>query len=88
MTKNSKIPANYQNVMPYLILRNAEKFIAFTKDVFSATETTKVMRDESIIMHAEIVIGESTIMLADSTEGYEPRTSGLFVYVDNADTTY
>ena len=88
MTKNSKIPANYQTVMPYLILKNAETFIAFTKSIFNATETTKVMRDENIIMHAEIMIGESTIMLADSTEGYEPQTSGFFVYVDNADSTF
>lgn len=88
MQKNSKIPANYQTVMPYLILRNAEKFIAFTKNVFSATETTKVMKGEGIIMHAEIMIGECTIMLADSTEGYEPQTSGLFVYVNDADSTY
>lgn len=88
MTKNSKISVNYQTVMPYLILENVEKFIAFAKNVFGATETTKVMRNENIIMHAEIMIGESTIMLADSTEGYEPRTSGLFVYVDDADSKY
>ena len=88
MTNNSKIPENYQTLMPYLILRNAEKFIAFTKDIFSAIEITKVMRGENIIMHAEIMIGESTLMIADATEGYEPQTSGLFVYVDNADSTY
>ena len=88
MIKKSKIPANYQTVMTYLILKNAEEFIAFTKNIFNATETTKVMRDKSIIMHAEIMVGESTIMLADSTEGYEPRTAGLFVYVDDADSTY
>ena len=88
MIKNSKIPANYQTVMPYLILKNAEQFIAFTKNIFTATEIRKVMRGESIIMHAEIMIGESTIMIADVTEGYEPQTSGLFVYVDHADSTY
>jgi PhnB protein len=88
MTRDEKIPTNYQTVMPYLILKNAEKFIDFTKMVFGATETYKVMRDENTIMHGEIMIGESTIMFADSTNEYEPQTAGLFIYVDNADDTY
>jgi PhnB protein len=74
--------------MPYLLLQNASDFIAYTKRVFGAKETHKTMRDENIIMHAEIMIGESTIMFADATDKYKSRTSGLFVYVDNADETY
>ncbi len=46
------------------------------------------MRDEKIITHREIRIGDSTIMFADSTEKFEPRTTGLFIYVENADETY
>ena len=88
MQKNPKIPAHYQTVMPYLIVPDASGFITFTKNVFNAIEGHKTMRDEKVIMHAEIIIGESTIMLADSTEMYEPRPAGMFVYVDNADETY
>lgn len=88
MTKDPGIPANYQTIMPYLIVKGAEKFIDFTKQVFDATETYKAMRDENTIMHAEIMIGESTIMFADATDNYEPRTAGLFIYVDNADDRY
>jgi PhnB protein len=88
MTKNSKIPANYQTVMMYLIVKGAAEFIAFTEKVFDARETYKVMRDEDTIMHAEIMIGECTIMLADSTDMYAERPAGVFVYVDSADDTY
>lgn len=83
-----KIPENYQTVMPYLIVNNAEAFIAFTKDVFGATEKMRDMRDEKIIRHAEIMIGDSTIMLADSIPDYPPSTAGMFVYVEDVDTTY
>lgn len=83
-----KIPDNYQTVMPYLILENASDFIAFTQKVFEAKETHKVMRDAKTIMHAEIMIGESTIMLADATDKYKVSSAGLFVYVDDADATY
>lgn len=83
-----KIPENYQTVMPYLILKNAQGFIAFTQEVFGAKEMHKSMRDEKTIMHAEIMIGESTIMFADATEQFKVSNAGLFVYVDNADETY
>jgi uncharacterized glyoxalase superfamily protein PhnB len=88
MTRNPSIPANYQTVMVYLILKDAEDFIVFTEKVFGARETYKTMRDEHIIMHAEIMIGETTIMLADATEQYKPRTAGFFIYVENADETF
>jgi PhnB protein len=88
MKKDKKLPANYQTVMPYLIIKDAAKFIAFTEKVFNAILTHTTMRDEHTIMHAEIMIGESTIMFADATENYEPRPAGLFVNVDNADITY
>jgi PhnB protein len=82
------IPKNYQQVMPYLIVNDAAKFIQFAEKVFNAKETYKAMRDEHVIMHAEIMIGTSTIMLADSTEKFQPRPAGLFVYVDDADICY
>ncbi len=83
-----KIPDNYQTVMPYLILKNASEFIEFTQKVFEAKETHRTMRDEKIIMHAEIMIGESTIMFADTTDEFNVSSAGLFVYVDDADATY
>ena len=83
-----KIPENYQTVMPYLILENAQGFIAFTQKVFGAKEMHQSMRDEKTIMHAEIMIGESTIMFADATDQFKVSNAGLFVYVEDADETY
>jgi uncharacterized glyoxalase superfamily protein PhnB len=88
MTRDPKIPANYHTVMPYLILQNATKFLAFTEKVFGAKETYRVMRDINTIMHAEIMIGDSTIMFADATEQFRPIPAALFIYVDNADERY
>ncbi len=90
MSKNSVIPEGYQTVMPYLIVKGAQKFIEFKEKVFDAVENKshRHMREETIIIHSEITIGGSTIMFADSTGQFQPRTAGLFVYVDNADDTY
>ena len=82
------IPEGYQRVMPYLIVQNAPDFIKFMQAVFNATEKFRTMRDETRIAHAELQIGESTIMFADSTDDFRPQTAGMFVYVPNADETY
>ncbi len=82
------IPSGYQSVMPYLIIKDAPKFSGFCQRVFQAAEKMRFMRDENLIMHAEIMIGESVIMFADTTDQVEPRTAGMFVYVENTDETY
>ncbi len=74
--------------MPYLIVEGAEKFIHFTQKTITAVEQLRVPRAPGVIMHAEINIGGSTIMLADATEQYPHRPAGLFVYVPDADETY
>lgn len=86
--ENLAIPQGHQRIMPYLIIKNATVFFNFMQKVFDATEKMKIMRDARHIMHAELQIGESTIMFADSTEELKPQTAGLFVYVQDADETY
>ena len=88
MSRDAKIPVNYQTVMPYLIIKDAGRFLKFMKEVFGAKETHMTMRDPNTIMHGEIMIGESTIMFADSTDQFSPRPAGMFIYVDNADDRY
>jgi uncharacterized glyoxalase superfamily protein PhnB len=85
---STKIPEGYQTVMPYLILKNAAAFIEFTQKVFNAKVLNKHMRDDTIIIHAEVKIGDSIIMFADSTEQYAQQPTGFFIYVDDADDVY
>jgi PhnB protein len=82
------IPEGYQQVMPYLIIRNAAEFLTFMKKVFKAEEVATYMRDEKLIMHGELKIGNSVIMFADSTSQIAPQNAGLYVIVENADETY
>jgi PhnB protein len=83
------IPEKHQAVMPYLILPGAAKFLAFTKKVFDAEETALYKRENlEVIMHAEIMIGNSTIMFGDSSEQWQNSVAGLFIYVKNADEVY
>jgi PhnB protein len=82
------IPAGHQQVMPYLILINAGEFFTFMKSVFNAEERSKVMKTETEIMHAELVVGNCTIMFADGGDQFPAENAGLFIYVQDVDVTY
>ena len=83
------IPTGHQAVMPYLIVNGASKFIEFVKEVFGAELTYNVFfEDGKTVMHAQVMINGSTIMLCDSSEKWKQQTAHLFVYVENADDTY
>ena len=86
--KTVNIPEGYPQLMPYLIVANAAAFIDFTQKVFDATEKFKTMRDEHTIMHAEVSIGDSVIMIADATEQFTKQNAGLFIYVDDCDIIF
>lgn len=77
-------------MMPYITVENASALLQFMKKVFHAEEAYKAMRDDKkdVIMHAEVKIGSSTIMLAEAPEQSKICPAGLFIYVENADETY
>jgi len=83
-----KIPAQYLPVMPYLIIKDAKAFKIFMTDVFGATEQLLVPRDEHLIMHGELRIGDAVIMFADATEVYKERPAGMFIYVESVNDVY
>ena len=64
-TKVKPIPDGYHAITPYLIVSGAAKAIEFYKQAFDATEIMRMGAGEDRIMHAEIQIGDSRIMLAD-----------------------
>ncbi|TCN54542.1 VOC family protein [Flavobacterium circumlabens] len=84
-----KLPAGHQTIMPYLILDGALQFIAFTQNVFNAeTSDPQSFRDDGTVMHAEIRIDGSTIMVTDESKDWKKQTANLFVYVPDADATF
>ena len=74
--------------MPYLILKRVSDFIQFTKEVFNARELNIYRNEEGDIMHAEIQIGDSTIMMGEAGDQWGVQNAGLYINVEDADTTF
>jgi len=95
--KAQPIPKGYHTVTPSIVVAGAAKAIEFYKKAFGAQE---VMRfpgpDGKTIMHAEIRVGDSNIMLGDEMpeQGARgPKTIGgtpvsFFIYGDNVDAAW
>lgn len=90
------IPVGYHSVTPYLIVDGAENAIKFYETAFGASETMRLNGFEGKLMHAEIRIGDSMIMLADEMPEMGvrgPKTIGgapvtICLYVEDADSIY
>src|ERR1700688_2391704 len=87
------IPDGYHSVTPYLFIRGAGAAIDFYKKVFGATVIVSMPGPIGQVMHAELKIGDSMIMLSDEnpkTGAMSPQTAGgisvsLHVYLENVD---
>lgn len=66
MATVKSVPEGYPAVTPYLIVQGASAAIDFLKAAFGATEVMRHATEERGIMHAEVRIGDSPIMLAVS----------------------
>jgi uncharacterized glyoxalase superfamily protein PhnB len=82
------IPTNCQTVIPYLIIENAQSFLTFMQDLFAAEIISEHHHEDSSVMHAELKIGNATIMCGSASAEWQPLDSSLFIYVENADISY
>jgi uncharacterized glyoxalase superfamily protein PhnB len=81
-------PTGYNSVSPYFIVNGAQKFIELMKVIFDAIELRRFDRPDGTIMHTEIQIDDSVIMVSDATDKFPPVTLIMHVYVPDIDDTF
>jgi uncharacterized glyoxalase superfamily protein PhnB len=94
--KAQAIPKGYHTVTPSIVVDGAVKAIDFYKKALGAEEIMRFPGPDGKIMHAEIRIGDSVIMLVDQMPeqgGRGPKLIGgtpvsFFVYGENVDAAW
>ncbi len=82
-------PPGYSSVSPYLIVDGADATIRFLKDVFDAIELRRFPDDDGRLIHAEVRIDDTVIMIADSVPPKWPAVPAhVHIYVADVDATY
>ncbi|MBD3160666.1 MAG: VOC family protein [Candidatus Eisenbacteria bacterium] len=90
------IPDGYHTATPYLIVKGGADAIEFYRNAFGAEEVMRMNGPGGAVMHAEIKIGDSPIMLADEMPDCDwkgPQSLGgtpvsLMLYVEDVDARY
>ena len=81
-------PDGYTTVSPYLIVDGASATIDFLLRVFGADEIRRFADPAGKVMHAEVRIDDTVVMIADGVDGSPPVPSHVHVYVRDVDATY
>ncbi len=95
-SKVKPIPDTYHTATPYLTVRGADEAIDFYQRAFGAKELFRMPGPNGKIVHAEILIGDSHIMLSDESAACGSQAPvtlngtpvGIFLYVDDVDKTF
>jgi PhnB protein len=81
-------PTKYTSVAPYLITRNAGRVIEFLCDVLDAERLRRIDLPDGTIMHAEVRIDDTVVMLGDAGDNWPAVPSHLHVYVRDVDANF
>jgi PhnB protein len=86
--KAKPIPEGHHTVTPYLVIPGVAKVIEFVKEAFGATEVSVSRRPDGTIMHAEVRIGDSIIMMGEAPTGGKNFPAMLHLYMEDVDGVY
>jgi PhnB protein len=81
-------PHGYSTVSAYIVVEGAQRVIDFLKRTFDATDLRRFHTPDGKIMHAEVRIGDTVVMIADAGGSYPAFPVWLHVYVPDVDATY
>lgn len=83
------VPETYHTLTSYLVARDADKTVAFLKKAFAAEPCFEPMlRPDGKIMHADMKIGDSHVMISESSDQHPAMPCMIHVYVPDVDTVY
>lgn len=82
------IPDEYHSVQTYLIVDGAANLIEFIKGAFGGQEKMRMPGPDGKVMHAEMQIGDSVLMLADANADFGPMPTTVLLYVEDVDSVY
>jgi PhnB protein len=82
------IPDGYHTVTPYLIVNGVPRLLDFLQQAFGATELTRAPRPDGSIMHAEVAIGDSRVMMGEPPPSSPSMPGCVHLYVVDTDALY
>jgi uncharacterized glyoxalase superfamily protein PhnB len=87
-SKVKPVPEGYHSLTPIVTVEGATRLIDFLKHVFDAVEEEVYKGPDGRVIHAELTIGDSIIMISDANPQFPALPAMINVYVEDVDSTY
>jgi PhnB protein len=81
-------PRGLRAITPYLFPDDPDKLIDFLKRAFGAEQTFRGVRPDGKVMHAEVKIGDSSVMMGSPIGQFGPMQASIYLYVKDCDAVY
>src|SRR5947207_8981527 len=78
----------YHTVTPYLIVADVPRLLEFLRDAFGARERIRLPRPDGSVMHAEVAIGDSIVMMGEPMGDFAPMPASIYLRVSDSDAAY
>src|SRR5688572_7275020 len=82
------IPDGYHTITPYLLVDGVARLMSFLSKAFDASELERRLRPDGSIMHAEVQIGDSIVMMGEPLGEFGPMPACIYLYVGDCDSVY
>ena len=80
--------ATYRTLTPYLVVPDADAEMHFLTTAFGATEVSCQRNGDGTVMHAELKVGDSLVMLGQSSSQWKALSAALYLWVPDVDAVY
>ena len=78
----------YRTLTPYLVVADADAEMHFLTTAFGATEVSCQRNGDGTVMHAELQVGDSLVMLGQAGGEWKALSAALYLWVPDVDATY
>ena len=78
----------YRTVTPYLLVADADAELSFLAAAFGGTEVSCQRKPDHTVVHAEVQIGDSLVMVGQAGGPWKPREAAFYLWVDDVDDSY
>jgi PhnB protein len=82
------VPDGYHTLTTFLMVNDGESAMEFMKIAFNATALSVHKSPDGKLMHAEMQVGDSRLMLGEGNEKYPAMPAMLYMYVEDCDAVY
>jgi len=86
--KVDPVPEGCHSITPYLLVPDVGRLIEFLKKAFGAVERAKIARPDGSILHAQVLIGNSILMIGEPQSPYKSLPTMLYLYVPDVDAIF